>query len=247
MIKKTMTGFFLMMGIAVLLVADAGAMGGAAPVPDYSKIGERTNVISLAERVVLVDNFESGSLRSPREWWTFDLQRAAIAANAELTAGDAEIAAGVGNYSLLLAGPAKNWYAGGVGTYLAKPNQDLSKYKTFVLDIYGTGPESGTLKIELVDDDNNNWQVEQNPAKNYALLYDDKFAHEVRIDWQGWKRVSIPLEDFSDDNPLVGDDVWNPQQNNGSGGLLQVQFICLATSDRGKANFNVDNIMFAVE
>ncbi|MGB9613172.1 MAG: hypothetical protein ACPL4K_03235, partial [Candidatus Margulisiibacteriota bacterium] len=152
-----------------------------------------------------------------------------------------------GNYSLGLSGMAKNWYAGGCGTYLAKERQDLSKYTNLRLDIYGNGPGSGTLKIELFDDDNNNWQVEQDPAKNYAPIYDDKFTYEIRVDWTGWKRVSIPIADFADENPLIGDDVWNPFQTGGSGGLLQMQFICLASSDKGKVNYQVDNVMLTLE
>jgi hypothetical protein len=194
----------------------------------------------LAEKVFLIDNFESGSIKSPREWWTFEIEKAEAASNKDLTAGEK---LDVGNYSLFLSGPAKNWYAGGCGTYIAKENQDLSKYSNFSLDVYGNGPGSGTVKIELFDDDNRNWQAEQDPAKNYAPIYDDKWVYEVRVDWNGWKRVSIPFADFTDDNPMVGDDVWNPGQAGGSGGLLQLQFICLASSDKGRVNYNVDNVM----
>jgi hypothetical protein len=66
------------------------------------------------------------------------------------------------------------------------------------------------------------------------------------VDWTGWKRLIIPLDDFVDDNPRVGDDVWNPQQNGGSGGMLQIQFICLASKSDGRVNFNVDNIALTV-
>jgi hypothetical protein len=58
--------------------------------------------------------------------------------------------------------------------------------------------------------------------------------------------LSIPLSDFVDDNPAVGDDIWNPQQTNGSGGLLQVQFVCLGSSEKGKVNFNLDNVALAL-
>ncbi len=220
------------------LVAAAGAMGGPAPKKPT------TGPTLLAEKVFLIDNFESGSIKSPREWWTFDIEKAEAVSNKDLKAGES---LDVGNYSLLLSGPAKNWYAGGVGTYIAKENQDLSKYSNFSLDVYGNGPGSGTLKVELYDDDNRNWQAEQDPAKNYAPIYDDKWVYEVRVDWNGWKKVSIPFADFSDDNPMVGDDVWNPAQGGGSGGLLQLQFICIAGSDKGKINYNVDNVMLAAE
>lgn len=231
---KLVIGICLVIISWLLVIAPAGAMGGPAPRKP------ETGPTLLAEKVFLIDNFESGSIKSPRDWWTFDIEKAEAASNKDLTAGEK---LDVGNYSLLLSGPAKNWYAGGVGTYLAKENQDLSKYSSFSMDVYGNGPGSGTLKIELYDDDNKNWQVEQDPAKAYAPIYDDKFVYEVRVDWNGWKRVSIPIADFTDDNPMVGDDIWNPQQIGGSGGLLQVQLICIAGTDQGRVNYNVDNVM----
>ena len=195
--------------------------------------------------VFLIDDFESGSLRTPREWWTFDIKQAEIASNSDYKGGDAAIAKQVGDYSLLFKGQATNWYAGGAGAYMAKERQNLSTYSYFQIDIYGNGPGSGTLKIELYDDDNNNWQVEQNPTMNYAPIYDDKYVSDIRVDWSGWKRVSIPLDDFVDDNDGVGDDIWNPKQGGGSGGLLQVQIICLGASDKGDINCNLDNISLA--
>jgi len=221
-----------------ILAFSAGAMGGAAP---QATGGPKTG---LAEKVFLIDNFESGSLKSPREWWTFDLEKSEIVSNKELVGGDPSVEATVGNYSLFLSGMAKDFYAGGCGTYIAKENQDLSRYTHFVLDIYGNGPGSGTLKVELIDDDNNNWQAEQDPNKQFALLYDDKFVTEVNIDWNGWKKVAIRLADFVDENPGIGDDIWNTDQNNGSGGLLQMQFICLSVDAKGKIGYNPDNIAF---
>lgn len=232
--------FVWMLGFGILDLP-AKAMGGPAPKKPAAP------TVAMAEKVFLIDDFESGNLKSPREWWTFDIEKAEAVSNRDLQAGDEKVAAGVGNFSLLLSGLAKNWYAGGCGTYLAKENQDLSKYNNFSMDVYGNGPGSGTLKVEIIDDDNRNWQVEQDPAKNYAPVYDDKFVNEVRVDWNGWKKVVIPFADFMDDNPMVGDDIWNPLQVSGSGGLLQVQFICIANSDKGKVDYNVDNISLMVE
>jgi len=234
--KKTIV-FVLALALFVPMVM---AFGGPAPKAPAAPVAEAT--VSLAEKVFLIDNFESGSIKSPREWWTFDLPQVEAVANRDLKGGNEQVASEVGNFSMLLNGVAKNWYAGGCGTYIAKEGQDLSRYSTFTLDIFGNGPGSGTLKIELADDDNNNWQVEQDSAKNYALTRDDKFAYEVKIDWNGWKRVAMPLADFTDENPMVGDDVWNPAQTTGSGGLLQVQFVALAGSEKGKINYNVDNV-----
>lgn len=226
-----------------MLLASSGlAMGGPSP-EIKEEVKEEVKVV--AGDKYLIDNFESGSLKSPRDWWTFDIQDAGIASNDELILGGEEVARNVGKYSIGLRGKAKNWYGGGVGTYIAKENQDLSKYNSFSVDIYGNG--SGTAKIELYDDDNGNWQVEQNRAQNYKPLYDDKLVYDIVIDWKGWKNVSILLDDFVDDNPGVGDDVWNPEQNGESGGLLQLQIISLADEEAGKIDYNLDNIYLTVD
>jgi hypothetical protein len=217
-------------------------MGGPAP----QKGAPPAKTTMMAEKVFLIDDFESGSLRSPREWWTFDIQKAEVVPAKNLNTGDPNIVLAVGNYSLLLQGPAKNWYAGGCGTYLAKEKQDLSKYNSYQIDIFGNGPGSGTLKIELYDDDNGNWQLEQDAKNNYLPIYDDKWVYDIRVDWAGWKRLTVPLSDFVDDNPGVGDDIWNPQQNGASGGLLQTQFVCLGSSDKGRVNFDLDNVALTI-
>ena len=232
---KLVIGTCLVIVSWLLVIVPAGASGGPAPQRPGAKP-------VLTEKLFLIDDFESGSIKSPREWWTFDIEKAGAVSNSDLKSGDEKVASQVGNYSLVLSGLAKNWYAGGCGTYLAKENQDLVRYSFFQLDVYGNGPDSGTLKVELLDDDNKNWQVEQDPAKSYAPVHDDKFVHDIRVDWNGWKRLTIPLADFVDDNPGVGDDIWNPQQLAGSGGLLQMQFVCVANTDKGKVNFNIDNI-----
>ncbi|MEE8638303.1 MAG: hypothetical protein V3T21_04565, partial [Candidatus Margulisiibacteriota bacterium] len=217
---------FMCLCVFVVLVFSSAAFAFGEPAPEKKPA-------AAPEGVYVIDDFESGSIRSPREWWTFDIQTAKTVSNQALTAGDKEVAAEVGNYSLQLKGDAANWYVGGCGTYIAKEKQDLSGYNSIQLDIYGNGPGSGTLKIELFDDDNRNWQVEQDSAKAYAPIYDDKLVYDIRVDWKGWRRELIPFDDFVDDNPRVGDDVWNPQQEGGSGGFLQIQFICIAAKSDG--------------
>jgi hypothetical protein len=215
-------------------------MGGPAPEKEEVK-----TAVDIGDAYV-IDDFESGSLRSPREWWTFNIAKADIDSNANRTGGDEEVAAQVGKYSLILKGDASNWYVGGCGTYIAQEGADLSRFDTLELDVYGNGENSGTLKIELFDDDNNNWQVEQDAAKNYAPTSDDKLVYDLIVDWDGWQRVSIPLDDFVDANAGVGDDIWNPNQESDSGGLLQIQIICLAGSEDGGVNYNLDNIRLTV-
>lgn len=239
--KRMILAVCLFAGLSLVMWSVAVGLGGPAP-EQGEETQEGAGTMSAPARAFVIDDFESGSLRAPREWWTFDIQKAAAVPNENLVAGRYD----TGEYSLLLSGPAKNWYAGGCGTYIAKEKQDLSGYDSFQIDIYGNGPGSGTLKIEIFDDDNNNWQVEQDPAKAYAPIYDDKYTYDVNVDWNGWKRLTILLDDFVDDNPRVGDDVWNPVQNGGSGGLLQIQFVCLASKATGSVNMNIDNVSLTV-
>jgi hypothetical protein len=181
---------------------------------------------------VMVDDFNDGEFKKSPEWWTFDKVNVTITKNPAKS-----------GYALSVKGAAKDWYVGGIGTYIAKDKQDLSKAATLDMDIYGYSPNSGTLKIELYDDDNGNWQIEQNP-KTFNPLYDDRFTYELNIDWKGWKHVSIPLAEFVDTNPEAGDNIWNPQQTGGSGGLLQMQLISIAGSKTGKINYVLDNLEF---
>ncbi|MCX5750363.1 MAG: hypothetical protein NT099_01630 [Candidatus Saganbacteria bacterium] len=178
------------------------------------------------------DDFESGGdYKKGPKWWTFD----SLDLSYEVTSQTEN------QHVLQVSGKASNWYVGGMGMYLGV---DASRFTSLQMDIYGNGPNSGKLKIELIDDDNNNAQAEQDPKKGFAPIFDDKWSYTLDIDWQGWKKVSILFSDFKDENPGVGDDIWNPTQQNGSGGLIQMQFIVTATKKDGLANFKMDNIKF---
>ena len=105
--------------------------------------------------------------------------------NSDYQTGDPSIISQIGKYSVKVTGSANDWYAGGMGTYLAKKGQDLGKYNAIQMDMFGNGPGSGTLKIELVDDDKGNWQIEQDSKGE--PLYDDMFVYNETVDWRGWK------------------------------------------------------------
>jgi len=194
---------------------------------------------SAPEGAYLIDDFENGNYTSP-EWWKFDNVTLTADNNSGLTGGEDLDA---GTYSLNIKGKASNWYAGGCGTYIAREKVNYPAFEAFQIDIYGNGPGSGTLQIEIYDDDNGNWQMEQDPNKDYKPIYDDKLQYQVRVDWKGWRRLVLPIVDFTDVNPEVGDDVWNPDQNGGSGGFLQIQLIALGPKKTGDINFNIDNLM----
>lgn len=225
----------LVIGICLVLVICnlVFALGGPAP----------TRSISIKPGELLLEDFEDGNFVANPEWWVFDQIKPAVVDNGSYKQGDAQVISELGRYSLLIQGSSKgDWYAGGMGSYIAKERQDLSGYNAFQIDVYGNGPGSGTIKVELIDDDNGNWQVEQDPAQSYIPIKDDRFVSEIRIDWKGWKRINIPFTDFIDDNPKMGDDKWNPKQIGASGGLLQFQLVCIAGSRTGTLKFNIANL-----
>lgn len=189
-------------------------MGSAIP----SK--ESTNYKSLR-----IGSFENQKSKNNSKWWTF---------------GDISLKiTGEEKQSLELSGSTKNWYVGGVGTSIGN---DAGKYSAFDIEVYGTGKDSGTLKIELYDDDNGNNVIESNPKNGYAPIFDDRFVYLLKVDWDGLKHVSIPLPDFVDDNPEAGDNIWNPHQVNGSFGLIQMQIIIMARTKVGKIDLAISNL-----
>jgi hypothetical protein len=66
---------------------------------------------------------------------------------------------------------------------------------------------------------------------------------EINIQGKGWTRVSIPFTAFRDVNPGVGDDQWNPDQKDGSGGLLKMQLVAITEQRQGKVDFKIDNLL----
>ncbi len=233
--KKSM---LLVLGCAFIF-----ACGFAGPAPSASSSNPSTfssSNPSAASNVYMIEDFESGNYTANPEWWKFDNIIATVVNNAQFQGGDPAVVAAVGKYSLNVTGSATDWYAGGMGTYLARKNNDLGKYTAVQMDVFGKGPGSGTIKIELVDDDKGNWQVEQDSKG--VPLYDDQFVYNITVDWTGWKGVIIPFSDFTLDNPGKGDGILNVGQKDGKGGLLQMQLIFIASKKTGSLNYNVDNI-----
>ncbi|MDD5383006.1 MAG: hypothetical protein PHH60_05065 [Candidatus Margulisbacteria bacterium] len=187
----------------------------------------------------LIDNFESGEFTEGAKWWRFGGLKAEITRNISSEAKDL-IAESCGEYSLNLSGQTQDWYVGGIGTELGV---DAAGYSRFQIDIYGNNEYSGKLIVEFFDDDNNNYTIEQDPKKNYEATKDDKWVAEVNIQGKGFTRTSIPFTAFRDVNPGGGDDFWNPDQKNGSGGLLKLQLVAITEKQQGKVNFKIDNLL----
>ena len=212
--------------------------GFGGPAPKHPVMASDTSALSGG--TFLIDNFENGDYTTSPVWWKFDHITPKVVENTDYKSGDHDVVREIGNYSLKITGTAKNWYAGGMGTYLAKEGQDLGGFNALQLDVYGNGAGSGTIKIELVDDDKGNWKVEQDSKG--VPLYDDKFSYNLTVDWDGWRRVGIPLSDFVLDNPGHGNGVLTLSPVNKGGGLLQISFVFLGGKESGPLGYNIDNI-----
>lgn len=187
----------------------------------------------------LIDNFEDGDFTHNPTWFNFDSTNLTIVENQKPEKIDF-VAESTGKYSLGISGQAANWYVGGFGI---DQSIDASDYSRLQFDLYGNKSSSGKLKIELYDDDNGNNQIEQDPKAGWAPTADDKWVAEVNVLGEGFTRYSIPFSAFKDDNPGVGNDKFDPEKKNGSGGLLKIQFIAIASDEKGKADFRLDNIL----
>jgi fucose 4-O-acetylase-like acetyltransferase len=184
--------------------------------------------LARTSSVLVVDDFESA--RCPR-WWTFGF----------LPFERKAMSGAHGRFALDARGPAPGSYAHGRGLFL---DRELGNRTRLVMLVHGDGPGSGRIKIELCEDDNGNWEIEKQPPL-YVPLYDDRFVHELSVDWRGWRTVEIPLSLFRDDNP-GGNGIFDPQRDLTSGGLLELQLLFAPTGTFGDdVRISIDHIRFA--
>ena len=192
---------------------------------------------SKMPKVYTIDDFERGNITEAPAWWTFgDIN--AVPVSTQMYKGD-PLMNYLGKYALSIKGSTKNWYVGGLGKYLGI---DASRYTHLKIMIYGNGPKSGKLLIQVYDDDNKNYVLEQDVENNYEPLFDDKFEYSQSVSWKGWKALLIPLKNFKDVNPTVGDNKMNMDQKDGSGGLLHFQIVVLAEEKEGNVDLAIDEI-----
>ena len=225
MMKKILAALILLLVMPTLVLA----MAGKAP-----------QVVKKAAYPYLIDNFEDGNFNKDPEWFTFDKIVPTIVKNSTLQGGEQDVAANIGNYSLSLKGNASDWYVGGIGSVMGI---DASGYDSFELDVYGNGENSGLLKIELYDDDNGNADIEVD--RNWKPVSDDLWTYELPIKWNGWKHVSVPISQFKVSGG--GNKAFDPNLKNASGGLVKIQLICVATSQTGSVDFNIDSVELGVK
>jgi len=210
----------------ILVLATIISLASAVAEPVKPKNDASATPKYLKESIIA--NFDSGSITVSPNWWTFDRIKTSFVESKDPK---------FGNYVLKIGGNAENYYVGGMGTYVGK---DASDFDTLVVSVYGSGANSGTLRLQVYDDDNNTYQLEQDST--YKVLNDDYLEYELPVTWEGWRTVEIPLSRFVDMNPGIGDDVINIDQKDGSGGLLHFQFVVLSNTQTGNANLMLDNI-----
>ncbi|MFH2033286.1 MAG: hypothetical protein ABIJ26_01100 [Candidatus Margulisiibacteriota bacterium] len=223
--KKVLVAF---MALAIAMTASAVFAMGTSP--DKTSASAPT-----AAYPYLVDNFENGNITENPEWFVFDNIVPTVVRNTRYQDGDQSVLKTTGEYSLNLKGSTSSWYVGGIGCVLGI---DASAYRSVEMDIYGSGENSGKVKIELYDDDNGNSEIEVNSA--WKPTADDLFLAEVDVNWTGWKHVSLPLSEFKIEGG--GNRVWDPNFAGGSGGLVKMQIISVAFTESGDVNYNLDNI-----
>jgi hypothetical protein len=187
----------------------------------------------FAGKVLLVDDFEYDP--HPREWWQFGNLFIYEANNSIY---DIPF---TGKKSKGFSGVTNHWFVGGYGTYL---NISATKYKFLKMIVHGVGEDSGAIQIELYDDDNFNKTIELNPNDPSLPAVDDVFTYTLKVNWKGWKVKIIPLSAFRDNNPGVGDGIFNPVRYRGSGGLTQMQLIFLSAHQKGGVDIQIDAIKF---
>ncbi|MBU0686944.1 MAG: hypothetical protein KKB81_03755 [Candidatus Margulisbacteria bacterium] len=199
-----------------------------------------SSVIAYAQMTFfLIDNFEDGDYTRNPEWWKFDNITLEVKDNPKTEKIDF-VAESCGTKSLNITGKAKNWYAGGFGTNVTI---DASEYTRIQFDLYGNDKLGGKVKVELYEDDNNNNVLEQDSKRGWIATDDDKWVAEVKVLGDGFTRISIPFSAFADENPGMGDDTWNPNKVDKSGGLLKVQFIIVSDDEAGDMDLSVDNVL----
>jgi len=233
-------------GLILVLIAACAFVftSGFASVPKESAPKTETTTVPVAQVVpkgsapaYLIDNFEDGDADKAPEWFNFDNDILKVEKTTKLYKGDVEIAEAVGTYALSVDGNTNRWYVGGMGTMIGL---DASQYDALEVDVYGNGENSGRIKVELYDDDNNNKEIEVDSS--WVPTSDDQWSYAVDVNWTGWKHIKIPFPSFTLANAGKGNGKFDPDQTAGSAGLIKLQLIFVANAEKGEIGYSVDNL-----
>eukprot|EP01047_Picozoa_sp_COSAG01_P023927 COSAG01_NODE_1461_length_10242_cov_4.896283_4_plen_249_part_00 len=121
-------------------------------------------------------------------------------------------------------------------------NIDAEPYQALQIKIKNNSANICKMQIELFDDDNNNKVIEVYKKQPHILSQDDKFIYTEELKNNTWETLICPINTFYDNNKNTGDNIWNPNQNEESGGLIQMQilFISEKKADNTKPNNKID-------
>ena len=198
----------------------------------------------------LIDNFENGTILNSEiltkqqganvDWWTWSdagllsFQETTTAANINGTKG-AKISGtdSAGN----------DGYIGGFGIYTSKDVSANANLNAFSMYVANTGSKAITLKISLIDDDNNDFTAHQTPSFEYDN--DDQWVATLNIPAGTAKtKYEIPFTSFKDENSY-GDGIRNMEKaNNGGAGLVQIG-VDISSEAGASVEFTIDDVTLA--
>jgi hypothetical protein len=188
----------------------------------------------------MIDDFSQNKL----QWWgVFGNIKTEIVMNSKFRTGDPKVIKEVGKYSLsILGSKVSNWYAGGMQINIFNPNVQYGNYNAFQMDIFGNGPKSGSIMIKLIDDNKGLKFAERGSMDAYTA--NDIFQYSVPIKWVGWKRVTIPINNFKLQAPKRGDGILTLSKTKNMNGLIEIGLIYSASSSKeaNSPKYNIDNI-----
>ena len=106
----------------------------------------------------------------------------------------------------------------------------------FNVMVYGE-PDVNTSRILF------QFEEDENGDGSFSAADEDMYAHEIVVDWQGWKLISLKYSDIvSLDNgipvPAAGNETHNPEK------ILKVNMLHLANPGMGYAKSKLDYIIF---
>ncbi|MFN3403057.1 MAG: hypothetical protein ACK40G_03110 [Cytophagaceae bacterium] len=96
------------------------------------------------------------------------------------------------------------------GKFLAGYTNPDSVY--FNILVYGNGVEATKLSVNFGEDDNNNGLNDDTGAPNYTVL-EDQLTYEVKVDWKGWKWLSVKYSQIPFSRDMVGQGNLSAQGN----------------------------------
>ena len=192
------------------------------------------NYLYKHNKVLEIEDFEDNDISNKPKWEFFGN------INYEIKKNKSNIK-WLGKHTLRVTGQGKSFYIAGTTIYL---NKDISDYHTLKFTAKNNVKQTSMIQIELYDDDNNNKYIEVAKTNPDILTKDDKFVYKLDIQGKEWEVLYIPLNAFRDANMTVGDNVWNPQTTNNSGGLVQIQFLFISENKNAEIDMEIDNIKF---